>query len=377
MSVLIEKLVSDAYGLSHDDEGVLLIRDALPGEEVEFEVTGKKGGTRVAIQKGVYRDSPIRIEPICPLYGHCGGCNFQIVNEVNSAILKEEIVKDALRRIGRIDFIPEFDEPVYGEFVGHRSRCRFHIDIKTKSVGFLEEGSNSLVPLEYCPALDEALNSLISDKKRLFDAARKKILEGDKKTGKKYVELDALSNGKDVSLGGNIVFDLLGREIIASSRLFFQSNRRLLPSLMEYIKENTIGDAIMDLYSGVGTFSSMFECEGKTLFAVERDKEALRYMQKNAPSAIVFAEDVAKWGRKSGRKPDTVIVDPPRVGLGEEVSRLLSSWNAERIIYASCSPSTMARDISFMDGYKIERIRVFDFYPGTGHVETVTSLSKR
>ena len=133
---------------------------------------------------------------------------------------------------------------------------------------------------------------------------------------------------------------------------------------------NAIGFTIMDLYSGVGTFSALFEGSGKKVFAVEREKECLYLAKKNAPSAISFSADVALWGRKNKERADTIIVDPPRTGIGDEALSMILSWKPERIIYVSCNSATAARDIGRMKGYRAIKARVFDFYPGTGHDES-------
>ena len=159
-----------------------------------------------------------------------------------------------------------------------------------------------------------------------------------------------------------------------SANVFFQSNPRVLPKLFDFVKEHTIGDNVMDLYSGVGTFSALFEGSGKTVYAVERQKECLALARINAPSAISFSDDVAIWGRKSGRHVDTVIVDPPRVGLDKGVPEMISSWKPERIIYVSCNSVTAARDLPLFTGYRIDRVKVFDFYPGSSHEEIAAVL---
>ena len=132
----------------------------------------------------------------------------------------------------------------------------------------------------------------------------------------------------------------------------------------------------MDLYSGVGTFSAAFENSGKRVWAVERDRNCLLLSKRNAPSASSFTSDVALWGKRMGRHVSTVIVDPPRTGLGDGVARMISSWNAERIIYVSCNSVTLARDLSLFEGYEIDETKVFDFYPGTSHIETVVLMSR-
>ena len=132
----------------------------------------------------------------------------------------------------------------------------------------------------------------------------------------------------------------------------------------------------MDLYSGVGTFSALFENSDKELIAVERQKECLRLSEKNAPSAKSITDDVFKFASKTKTKVDTVIVDPPRTGLDKGVPELIMSFEPERIIYVSCDSVTLSRDLPMFKGYKPVLARVFDFYPGSSHVETVVLMSK-
>ena len=132
----------------------------------------------------------------------------------------------------------------------------------------------------------------------------------------------------------------------------------------------------MDLYSGVGTFSALFEGEGRSVTAVERDRNCLRLAKKNAPSARYFTDDVARWAASSDRKVDTVIVDPPRTGLGSAAS-MIASWNCDSVIYVSCNSASLAYDLKAFSSYEIEKVKVFDFYPGSGHEETVVILRHR
>ena len=110
---------------------------------------------------------------------------------------------------------------------------------------------------------------------------------------------------------------------------------------------------------------------------MERERRCLVLSRKNAPSALSFTSDVALWGKKSGARPDTIIVDPPRTGIARDALSLILSFGAERIIYVSCNSATAARDIGMMDGYGIDKARVFDFYPGSGHEESAFVLSRR
>ena len=377
MALRIEKLVNNALGLAHMDSRVVLISGVLPGEAVEVKNIREEKGTLLADADKIIEKSPLRIDPICPYYGVCGGCDFQIVSEENSAKLKESIVKDNLSRITKLQELPPFDSPVYGSISNYRVRARFHVDLKTKKQGFLASRSNSIVEVTECPILKKELSELLdSNNPSLFKAARSAMFENRmSKTG--FAEVPAFAGDEEISLSDKSVPITIGDiRYFVSSKVFFQSNPSLLNELLSYVKDNTIGDEIMDLYSGVGTFSAAFENSGKRVWAVERDRNCLLLSKRNAPSASSFTSDVALWGKRMGRHVSTVIVDPPRTGLGDGVARMISSWNAERIIYVSCNSVTLARDLSLFEGYEIDETKVFDFYPGTSHIETVVLMSR-
>ena len=319
----------------------------------------------------------MRRAPVCPYYGRCGGCSFQIVDEKSSAELKEEIVKDNLRRIAGLNELPPFDSPVYGSFSGYRHRARFHVDIRSKEWGFLARRSSSIIHAESCPMLTPRLSSLLSDGKKIIEEGRASMFRGeiDRETG--IAEVRAFDGDEEVTFSDrSVIMTVDGIRYYVAGDVFFQSNPSLLPPLFDFVRSNAVGTSIMDLYSGVGTFSALFEGSGKTVYAVERDKRCLTLSKKNAPSAHSFASDALSWGRKSGRRADTVIVDPPRTGLGKDTCQLISSWKPEKIIYVSCNSVTAARDMQYIDGYRITRARVFDFYPGSGHEESAYLLER-
>lgn len=377
MVLRIEKMATEAVGIARNDNKTILVHGALPEEEVECRIVEDKSGYSVAETVGVMKSSPMRIAPRCPYYGICGGCDFQIVSEKDSAFIKAGILRDNLRRIGKIDSLPDDIPFHYGSFYGYRHRARFHVDVPRGKVGFLGRKSSEIVEVESCPVVSDRLNNLLKDKSRLLKAGREAMFSNrvDRATG--YAEIRAFDGDDSVSLGREDVIITIGSvRYTLNADVFFQSNPALLPSLLDFVKENALGESIMDLYSGVGTFSALFEGSGKRVYAVERDKGCLAFSKKNAPSALSFTADVALWGKKNGRHADTVIVDPPRTGLSNDALSLIVSWNPERIIYISCNSSTLSRDVGRIDGYRITKAASFDFYPGTGHDESALVLDR-
>ena len=377
MALRIEKMASEAVGIAHDGARTVLVRGALAGELVECREVERRQSYSIAEVSGVIEPSAMRREPVCPYYGICGGCDFQIVSESDSASIKADILRDNLRRIGKVEEIPE-DIPVhYGSFPGYRHRARFHVDFASRKWGFLGRKSSEIVHIKNCPALSEGLSALLSDGRRLLDEGRAAMFSNrvDRSTG--FAEVSAFEGDDGISFGSeNVRLSVFGVDYTVNGRVFFQSNPSVLPALLSFVRDNAAGDTIMDLYSGVGTFSALFEGTGKRVYAVERDKGCLSLAKINAPSALSFTADVALWGKKNGRHADTVIVDPPRTGLSPEALSLIISWKPERIIYVSCSSATLSRDVGRMEGYRITRAASFDFYPGTGHDESALVLDR-
>lgn len=377
MALRIEKYVNGAYGLAHDEDGrVHLVANALPGELVEEKDVRMKGSAIISSCAGVLERSPMRTEPPCPLYGICGGCDFLIVCERDSAMLKQQAVADNLRRIAGLDVRSVFEPPAYDRFGGYRSRCRVHVDPRSGRAGFLARSSNGLVDVGSCPALSEKLDHFLSGgRDLLFRRARTLMIERGLNRNTGCVELPMQEGFDGVSFGRERVF-ALGYSV--SADVFFQSNLRLLPRLLSFVHDSTVGEVVMDLYSGVGTFSRLFEGEGRKVYAVERQKECLALSRINAPSAHSFTDDAAAFARKVSTCVDTVIVDPPRVGLAKEVPGHISDLRPSRIVYVSCDSITASRDLAAFSGaYELVSARLFDFYPGSSHEETVFVLDRR
>ena len=377
MVLRIESMTSEARGVAHENGRTVFVSGVLPGETAECRITAERSSCAFAEAERIIEPSPLRIAPSCPYYGRCGGCDFQIVSSRDSAAIKKEVVRESLKRIGKRTDVPD-DIPVFwGDFNGYRHRARFHVDCSSRRWGFLGRSSSSLVPIGSCPALSPRLDAMLSDSRALLNAGRAAMFSGrvNRETG--YAEISAFEGDDDVSLDSRAVpITVGGIRYMVSGSVFFQSNPSLLPALLDFVRENTVGETVMDLYSGVGTFSALFEGSGRRVYAVERNRECLALSRVNAPSALSFTADVAAWGRKSGRCVDTVIVDPPRTGLSSEALSLILSWKPGRIIYVSCDSATLSRDAGHMKGYAISKAAVFDFYPGTGHDESALVLDR-
>lgn len=379
MRLVVEKLVSGGDGLAVAPDGKkVFISSVLPHEEVEVGQVQEKSGYYLAEPAEIVQANEHRIDPSCPYWGICGGCDFQFADHEYQALCKQQIMLDNVCRLGAIDKTQVVvEDSVVGQAYNYRNRVRFHVDVMNKRVGFLGRKSSSLVPIKECPILTDPLNALLADPSRLFEAARKQMFAN--RTGKSgYIEVPAIANDKDASLSNKeILLDLAGRKIPVSAEVFFQSNRILTAELALYVASRVVGETVMDLYGGVGTFSAFLEGKRRTI--VERQKECLALARKHLGDCEIYSDAVETWAKKRKQSAETVIVDPPRTGLDSSVPSLIASWNPRRVIYVSCNSVTMARDLQRFtsEGYTLRTIRLFDLYPQTFHHEGVAVLDRR
>lgn len=379
MQVKVEKLTQNAIGLAHTADGkILFIPQTLPGEEVFVKKFSQKKGYFLCEDFEIVKESELRIKSSCPYSNICGGCDFDFVSPKDSAYLKEEIVKDNIYRISKLKELPPFLPPAYSDNESYRARCRIHVSLKDKIAGFLKKDSNELIAIKSCPRLEKKLNEEVFLSDDFLKRNRGLMFQKgiNRKTG--LVELSLFCGDDKISVENEEVIRSVDNiHYHVSANVFFQSNLIVLPELFNFVRENVVGNKIMDLYSGVGTFSALFENSAKDIIAVERQKECLRLSQKNAPSAKSITDDVFKFASKTKTHVDTVIVDPPRVGLDKGVPELIMSFNPERIIYISCDSVTLARDIPMFKEYYPSKARIFDFYYASSHCESAVVLDRK
>ena len=368
MVVKAEKFAQGGRAVGHLEDGRVVFIDGLfPGEEAEISIVEDKSSYCNAKVLSLISKSPDRRESPCRFSSQCGGCPWIELSYDRQVAEKERLLKELFS-----DY-PDavFDEPVTGPEFGYRCRARFQYSVKNgkPSLGFCAESSNTSIEIKDCPVADKALNDLISNPPRLNTWELKNR------------ELSCISTDDgvlyDTGSGSDVGWITVGnRRLPVSTDVFFQSNLILLPSLVEYVVSLVEGPSVMDLYSGVGTFSAFLE-DKFDVTAVEINRHCLALARMHLKNTRFFTSPVEKWNPKVN-SVDTVIVDPPRVGLDKAVPRMIASWNPSRIIYVSCYAPTLHRDVKRLEelGYRAESLRIFDFYASTPHVETVVLMSR-
>ena len=362
MYVRAEKFAQGGRSVGRLDDGrVVFINGLFPGEEGEISIVEEKKDYCVADTLSVAVPSPFRRKSPCPFSRECGGCSWIELDYEEQIRAKDALVRELFSDMPDI----RFEEPVTGPEFGYRSRARFQYKIKNgkASLGFCAENSNKNVEITNCPVVDPDLNNLIANPPRLNAWELKNQ------------ELSCITTDDGVLYDDRTGWITVGdRRLPVSNKVFFQSNLILLPKMIDYVVSLAEGPAVMDLYSGVGTFSAFLE-DKFDVTAVEINKACLSLAHKHLKKTNFFTSPVEKWNPKVS-KVDTVIVDPPRVGLAKAVPQMIASWNPKRIVYVSCYAPTIHRDVKRLEelGYKAQSLKIFDFYPQTPHVETVVIL---
>lgn len=365
MYVKAEKFAQGGRSIGRLENGRIVFLEGLfPGEEAEIEILEEKKDYCIAKPLFIAVKSPDRRESPCPYSSECGGCPLIELKHDAQVKAKTAILQELFSDISGF----KMEEPVSGPEFGYRSRARFKYKIENgkASLGFRAEKSNDSIRIESCAVADDKMNALIKNPPKLNAWE----LENQ--------ELSCITTDVGVLFDGKTGWiTVRNRRLPVSNRVFFQSNLLLLPNLIDYVVSCARGKKVMDLYSGIGTFSAFLE-DDFDVTAVEINKDCLNLASRHLKKTKFFTSPVERWN-PGGSSVDTVIADPPRAGLEREVPRMIASWNPERIIYVSCYAPTLHRDvIRLIDlGYSLKSLKMFDFYANTGHVETVVLMSRK
>ena len=433
----IEKLIYGGDGLARLPAGLsgnkacgrgkaVFLPFVLAGEKIEAALTEEKSGFARAQASAILEPSPHRIQPPCPHFSRCGGCHYQHASYEHQLEIKKEILRENLRRIAKLDLQCEIQvhpSPPWN----YRNRSRLQVRAQPEfAAGYFKFASHQLLPVEECPVSSPLINRGIA---ALWQAGRAgKAVEGVR-------EVEFFSNADDTKLlleflcapearraavrawaeelcatmpeiMGVVAFrepqkgvqeplvavgapELTYRTKALAYRVsagaFFQTNRFLADELVNIVTAGRSGDLALDLYAGVGLFSTALACNFRHIVSVESSQTASSDLQYNLPvngkavratTEQYLTEYTHRVGALPLQTPDLVVVDPPRSGLGDSVARALASLSAPRLTYVSCDPATLARDLVPLQvaGYRVEQVHMVDLFPQTYHLESVVQL---
>jgi len=388
----IEKIVSGGDGFARFEGIPFFVPRGVPGDHLRVRLFERKGDYARAEIVEILTPSKDRREPPCRHFDRCGGCDLQHIEDARQVEWKAAATIETLRRLGRLELRPSQVQIVSGDAWGYRMRTQLHTtpalhdegverdDRETAPlVGYFGRGSHDLVPVEACPVLVPELE------REVVTLGRRLPVDAPRRIDLALGDHDALSVSP-------VVGDLPHGEIEATvgdfryafdSRCFFQGHRQLLPQLVEHVVGEERGEEAIDLYCGVGLFSLPLAERYSAVTAVESDRLAMRYAQKNARRSTkrniqLEAKSVETWIDSLPSGVDRVVVDPPRDGLTAKIRLGLVDRPADRLTYVSCNAATLARDLGvLLTAYDIQSVALFDLFPQTGHMEIVAQFKRK
>jgi 23S rRNA (uracil1939-C5)-methyltransferase len=382
LEVEVERILPGGMGLAHAGGKTVFVSLAAPGDHVRVRIDRQQGELLFASIVEILTPSPVRIEPPCPYFGRCGGCDFQQLTYEAQLAAKAGIIRDCLHRIARLEDIPEIVVMPSPNNWRYRMRATWQIDQELRTIGYYERGSRRVCDVADCavlkPELQETLERVRAMEWHQFPRDLK--------------HLDAVTGENGVSLSPPFA-DFRTNELSLTVRsevyqynadAFFQINPSLLGQLVEYAIGYASGKTVLDLYCGVGLFTLPLARQFQKVIGVEANATAARFARRNLQlagltNANVITATVTDWFRSGPVGPvDFILLDPPRAGAESAVIEGILALQPGAISYVSCDPATLARDLRKLigGGYVIKSIAGFDLFPQTHHVETVVRLAR-
>jgi 23S rRNA (uracil1939-C5)-methyltransferase len=368
-------------GLAHAGDKTVFVSLAAPGDRLRVKVEREQGNVLFASIEEIITPSPMRIEPPCPYFGRCGGCDFQQLTYEAQLAAKSEMIRDCLHRIARLENVPDIVVTPSPNDWRYRMRATWQIDRDQRTIGYYERGSRRVCDVVDCAVLRPELQAKLADVRGTGweqfppDLKHLDVVAGD--NGVSFAPAFAAFETTELNL------TVRGEVYRYNAKAFFQINPSLLGPLIEFALADAAGETAIDLYSGVGLFTLPLSRAFRRVMAVESNPTAARYARWNLRDAgfdntKVFTANVAGWlSDVPMREVDFILLDPPRVGAESAVIQGILRLHPPRISYVSCDPATLARDLRklFAGRYRIESIKAFDLFPQTHHVETVVRLA--
>jgi tRNA/tmRNA/rRNA uracil-C5-methylase (TrmA/RlmC/RlmD family) len=332
-------------GVGRLDGKAVFVPFTIDGERIEAEIIERrKNFDRAQLRKVTVRSSE-RIDPPCPYFGHCGGCDYQHISYQHQLELKHRQVVQLLERIGRITDVHV--SPTLASTRPYAFRNRITVHAMEGKIGFFEKNSRAVVDVEHCaiaiPAVNDALKEL-------------------RATG--------LADGKHRTLRGAGV-----------PRTFSQTNDFVAEALLDFVTSHVVGEVLLDAHCGSGFFGHRMAKQLKTVIGIDWNKPAIDLARQSADANEKYiCGDLADTieALLLAEKPQSIIFDPSADGVDERVTDALKAGPCDRLIYVSCNPATLARDLGRLQKlFKIIVVQPFDMFPQTAEIETVAILDSR
>ena len=399
MEVTIEKLDNQGRGIAYVNDKITFVEKALPEEIVDIKITKESKKYQEAIVLKYLKKSNNRVEPICPYFKECGGCNLLNLSYEDTLKYKKEKLESILSKYANlntnIEIIPSDKQINY--------RNKITLKVMNKKIGYYEASSHKLVEIDNCFLAEKAIQDIIPDLKYLNIKNGEIILRSNYNNElliiintkekcnpniiplkKKHKIAGIILNNKVLN-GEDKFIDIINHKLFnVSYDSFFQVNRNICSKLFSLIEENTKDSKVLlDLYCGVGTLGIASNNSVEKAYGIEIIKNAILNAITNSKinkknNIYYMLGDVSNCLPKIKDEIDTIIVDPPRAGLDTITKDTIINFKPNKIIYVSCDPMTLSRDLKELTKYyNLTSIKGLDMFPYTHHCESITVLERR
>ena len=389
MRVNIIKFDHFGRGIGKVDNKIIFVDKALPDETVDVIVNKNKKKYYEGKVEKIITKSKNRIKPICPYYDKCGGCNFLHTTYEEEKKFKLEKGEELL---GKIDMFYETTS------LNYRNKVVLHV--KDNNLGLYEESSNSIVEIEYCYLLNNKINEVIKDLRKMDLSNYREIIiksnqsnilldvdnEIDEDFINKFDYIDTIISNDKVIKGNGFIKEIIDNKVFKiTPKAFFQVNKEGLENINKIIKDflsNKKINNVLDLYSGTSLWGILVSDYVKSVTSIEINKEACQNAKDNVKNndiknVKVINGDVADY-IDTFKDIDLVIIDPPRSGLSKKTREYLNTIKSNYVIYISCDMKTLQRDLKELNGnYNIVSINLVDMFRGTYHCESIVILERK
>jgi 23S rRNA (uracil1939-C5)-methyltransferase len=419
--VHIEKPIYGGAFLARESGKAIFVPMALPGEEARVRIVedkSKRGYANAEVDT-IVTAAPERVQPACPHFGPCGGCHYQHAEYAAQLRYKQAILRETFERGGVI--LQEQIDVLAAEPWAYRNRIRLAFDAAGRP-GYRAHGSHAIVPIDVCPiaapvlvkaalAAAEILKPRMSEIALFSNAEETELLATVVIAAPAKLPFDAFAAalkeripalaGAELAVQGtksgresqpprtlarwgaeSLRYNAAGFQFRVDHGAFFQVNRWLVDALVDRVVAGQNGTLAWDLFAGVGLFARQLAARFARVVAVESAPFATRALEANlagTSSEAIRATTIEFLRRqRSATRPDLIVVDPPRAGLGAEVTAELVRIAAPRMVYVSCDPATLVRDLRALIayGYAIQSVALADLFPQTFHLETVVHIER-
>jgi 23S rRNA (uracil1939-C5)-methyltransferase len=401
----IEKLVYGGDGFTHIGSRACFVENAVPGDEIIAEIKNIKKQYLNASIKKILKRSTKRIAPPCPYHMNCGGCQWQHIDYNYQLYWKQEILNESLERIGNLSNIKINKILPSPKQFNYRTRTIMQLNGKKTPPGYFMRNSHKIIPIKSCMLLEEPINTALLN----LSEKIQRIAESQEI---KDVEFLYLKHSHEVIISFNsssyrkrikpLIYDCDKKKIIEKTDLveqikdlnFFRSQRRfyqinsqqninMIKLVSQFFAELDNPD-ILDLYCGCGNFSLFLAENGAKISGIDFDAKVIQEAVKNTKANNIKncsfkAYDLSKRNANIYKsRHNGVLLNPPRTGATKNVLEHILSINPEVIVYVSCNPATLSRDLKILSekNYRISEIQPLDMFPQTYHIETIVKLTK-